>query len=70
MSITSTTITEQPEAATLTPSRRLILDGTDPTFGDWRDDLIQDGYAVIKGAIPRERADKYADAMYSWLEGL
>lgn len=26
--------------------------------------------AVIKGAIPRERADKYADGMYSWLEGL
>lgn len=36
----------------------------------WRDDLARDGYAVLKGAIPRERADKYADAMFSWLEGL
>lgn len=40
------------------------------TYGDWRDDLARDGYAVLKGAIPRERADKYADAMFSWLEGL
>lgn len=40
------------------------------SYGDWRDDLARDGYAVIKGAIPRERAEKYADAMYSWLEGL
>lgn len=49
---------------------RMRVDGTDPKFGDWRDDLARDGYAVIKGAIPRERADKYADQMYSWLEGL
>lgn len=48
----------------------LKVDGTDPKYGDWRDDLVRDGFAVIKGAIPRERADKYADAMYSWLEGL
>lgn len=46
------------------------VDGTDAKYGDWRDDLARDGYAVIKGAIPRERADKYADKMYSWLEGL
>lgn len=26
--------------------------------------------AVIKGAIPRDRADAYADQMYGWLEGL
>lgn len=48
----------------------LRLDGTDGAYGDWRDDLIRDGFAVIKGAVPRERADKYADAMYSWLESL
>jgi hypothetical protein len=46
------------------------VDGTDAAYGDWRDDLARDGYAVIKGAIPKERADKYADKMYSWLEGL
>jgi hypothetical protein len=48
----------------------LRVDGTDTKYGDWRDDLARDGYAVIKGAIPPERADKYADKMYSWLEGL
>lgn len=48
----------------------LKLDGTDSTFGDWRDDLIRDGFAVVKGAVPRQRADKYAEAMYSWLESL
>lgn len=50
--------------------RRMRVDGTDEKFGDWRDDLARDGYAIIKGAIPRERADKYADQMYGWLEGL
>jgi hypothetical protein len=51
-------------------NERMKVDGNDVKFGDWRDDLARDGYAVIKGAIPRERADKYADQMYSWLEGL
>jgi len=49
---------------------RMTMDGKDRKYGDWRDDLASTGYAVVKGAIPRERADKYADAMYSWLEGL
>jgi hypothetical protein len=38
--------------------------------GDWRDDLVRDGYVVIKGAIPRDRADQYADAFMSMLENL
>ena len=70
MSTTTTTITEQPAAATLKVSGAIKVDGTDPTYGDFRDDLIRDGFAVIKGAIPRERAHKDADAMYTWLEGL
>lgn len=48
----------------------MSIDGSPTNYGDWRDDLARDGYVVIKGAIPRERADKYADQMYSWLEGL
>ncbi|KAL4748569.1 hypothetical protein BDW72DRAFT_195692 [Aspergillus terricola var. indicus] len=48
---------------------RMRLDGKDPKFGDFRDDLARDGFAVVKGAIPRERALKYADEMHSWLEG-
>lgn len=50
--------------------RRMKIDGSDPVYGDWRDDLIRDGYAVVKGAIPRDRAVSYADRMYSYLEGL
>lgn len=72
MTTTATTTTVMPE---IQPKLHLsspeaLKDGSKPTYGDFRDDLIRDGYAVIKGAIPRERADKYADSMYSWLEGL
>lgn len=56
---TTTTMTVQPA---------LKVDGTDPTFGDWRDDLVRDGYAVIKGAVPRENALKYADKMLALVE--
>lgn len=49
---------------------RMKIDGTDPKYGDWRDDLARDGYAVVKGAVPQEQALKYADKMYTWLEGL
>jgi hypothetical protein len=67
----STTATETVQTIKVeSSSQALKVDGTDPKYGDWRDDLARDGYAVIKGAIPRERADEYADAMFSWLEGL
>lgn len=39
-------------------------------YGDFRDDLSRDGFAVIRGAIPRERADQYADKMFTYLEEL
>ena len=65
---TTTTAQAQPAKITVTSTKALKIDGTDPTFGDWRDDLIRDGFAIVKGAVPRERADKCADAMYTWLE--
>ncbi|KAH8685360.1 hypothetical protein BGZ60DRAFT_476597 [Tricladium varicosporioides] len=37
-------------------------------IANWHRDLIRDGYAVVKGAIPRERADGYANDMFTWLE--
>lgn len=37
---------------------RMKVDGTHPVFGDWRDDLVRDGYAVVKGAVPPSRALK------------
>jgi hypothetical protein len=69
----STTTTQTQTTARITipaKSTALKVDGTDPKYNDWRDDLIRDGFAIVKGAVPRERADKYADAMYTWLESL
>ncbi|KAK8078862.1 hypothetical protein PG994_002669 [Apiospora phragmitis] len=68
--MSSTTVTTAP-ASTVNlsvESRKMTFDGTDPVYGDWRDDLVRDGYAVIKGAVPRERADQYADKMFALLE--
>jgi hypothetical protein len=65
--MSTTTVTTE----TIAPQNvAMRLDGQDPKFGDFRDDLARDGFAVVKGAIPKERALKYADEMYSWLEGL
>lgn len=47
-----------------------IFSAPNKVYGDFRDDLIRDGFAVVKGAIPRERALKYADEMFTWLEEL
>ena len=63
------TATSTATAASSTPAR-MRMDGTDARYGDWRDDLLRDGYAVVKGAIPRERALEYADKMYSLIESL
>ncbi|CAJ2500433.1 Uu.00g032860.m01.CDS01 [Anthostomella pinea] len=34
---------------------------------DWRADLQRDGYAIVKGAIPRARAQEYQQKAYEWL---
>lgn len=51
---------------------KLFLRGAkeESSFGDFRDDLQRDGFAVVKGAVPRERADGYAEQMFQWLEDL
>lgn len=46
------------------------MDGTDQNYGDFRDELSRNGFAVVKDAIPKQRALEYADQMYSWLENL
>ncbi|KAF6823148.1 hypothetical protein CPLU01_11583 [Colletotrichum plurivorum] len=48
------------------PNKLFAQEGV--TYGDFRDALVRDGFVVVKGAIPRERADKYADDMFSYLE--
>lgn len=51
---------------------KLFLRGAraEASFGDFRDDLQRDGFAIVKGAVPRERADTYAEQMFQWLEDL
>jgi hypothetical protein len=66
----STTTKTTPVTLKAVNDEAMKINGTDASYGDWRDDLARDGYVVIKAAIPQERADKYADQMYSWLEGL
>lgn len=36
--------------------------------GDWRDNLFQNGYAIIKNAVPASRAAGYVESMTQWLE--
>ncbi|PYI10267.1 hypothetical protein BO78DRAFT_458697 [Aspergillus sclerotiicarbonarius CBS 121057] len=38
------------------------------TFGDWRDDFFKKGYTVVKGAIPRERADACREQALDWFQ--
>lgn len=52
------------------PTHKLFARGPSHKYGDFRDDLIRDGFAVVKGAVPRERAENYADQLYSFLEDL
>jgi hypothetical protein len=39
-------------------------------FGDFRDDLARDGFAVVKGAVPLEKAQAVTDKIYQYLEDL
>ncbi|KAG7918960.1 hypothetical protein KL905_003971 [Ogataea polymorpha] len=36
--------------------------------GDWRDQLIRDGYAVIKAAIPKQKAREYQQKAFGWMK--
>ncbi|GKT51935.1 uncharacterized protein ColSpa_12116 [Colletotrichum spaethianum] len=48
------------------PSKLFSKQGV--SYGDFRDDLVRDGYVVVKGAVPKERAAKYGEEMMSYLE--
>jgi hypothetical protein len=66
----ATTTTEKERIVIPAGPDRLALSGARSDIADWHRDLIRDGYAVVKGAVPKERAEKYADQMMAWLEGL
>lgn len=67
---TTTTTTTQTQTTLKGPQLGMALDGRPTNYNDFRDQLNRDGYAVIKGAVPRDRAVKYADKFLSYLEGL
>lgn len=52
------------------PAGENLLFRKDTAYGDWRDYLVRDGYVVVKGAIPKERAEQYGGEMMSFLETL
>ncbi|KAH7388901.1 hypothetical protein BKA64DRAFT_124517 [Cadophora sp. MPI-SDFR-AT-0126] len=64
----STATNETVPSATISTAGRVFAKGLAVTYGDFRDDLLRDGFAVVKGAIPRDRADGYVEEMYQWLE--
>lgn len=70
MSATTTVTQSTSTNPNLHGNGRMRVDGTDQNYGDFRDDLTRDGYAIVKGAIPREKAVEYSNKMYSWLEDL
>ena len=75
----STTITETAVPQTIQATAPIIPKPSGPNrlfanpgkkHGDWRDEIEENGFTVVKGAIPRERADKYADDVFTYLETL
>ncbi|GAA5856546.1 hypothetical protein JCM8547_005858 [Rhodosporidiobolus lusitaniae] len=53
-------------APSVVPNNTIDLSGPFPD-GDWRNDLARDGYAIIRGAVPEERALSYRDRAYEWI---
>jgi hypothetical protein len=45
-----------------------IIPDIDEKYGDWRDDLFRDGYAIVKNVISKEKAAAYVESMMQWLE--
>lgn len=63
-------ISPKPSLQKILSSNKVAASLPEVVFGDFRDDLIRDGFAVVKGAVPRARAEGYAKDFYTMLEGL
>lgn len=63
--------TKEGQSSTTPPEtkRGMVAEGCEASQ-QWHKDLVENGFAIVKGAIPRERADRYAEEMYEWLESL
>lgn len=57
-------------ATQISEVEQLRLKASNSPANDWQADLARDGYAVVKGAVAKEKAAKYAERMYQYLEGL
>lgn len=65
--IDDSTTSTPPSGRSLPPFKyRNLLQGN---FGDWRDQLREDGYCVLPGVIPRDKALEYRQRAFDWLEG-
>ena len=42
-------------------------DSVETKHGDFRDELKENGYAVVKGAVPQDRAQYYRQKMLDWI---
>lgn len=49
---------------------QLRLKASNSPVNDWQADLARDGYAVVKGAVAKEKAAQYAERMYKYFEDL
>jgi hypothetical protein len=75
MATVTSTITDASHASLkLRPSKassgRLLSPNAPTHYGDFRDDLLRDGFAIVKGAVPRERAEQCGNEMFQFLEEL
>ncbi|KAJ5801383.1 uncharacterized protein N7518_003451 [Penicillium psychrosexuale] len=50
------------------PTTNQVTVDDSKVHGDWRDELFQNGYVVVKNAILPERCEYYIDKMFEWLE--
>ncbi|KAH8900433.1 hypothetical protein GQ53DRAFT_862578 [Thozetella sp. PMI_491] len=62
--VVTQTQTQAPNPASVRVFSPFKLEGT---YGDFRDQLVQQGYVVVKGAIPAERARNYQQQALDWL---
>lgn len=55
-------------AATTSKSQSQNTKDQKTEYGDWRDDFFRDGYVIIKGVLPKDRARQYQHEALTWLE--
>jgi hypothetical protein len=60
--------TATPPPSTIPSGKIEPLDMSTPRYGDFRDEFFRDGFVVIKGAVPKDRAAYYQNEALKWLE--